>query len=227
MMIMKVLKIFTLLILTAFLSINFSCIKKECKIAGGNYEFVLPFTLSPAQKTFHTGDTITISSTFTNPVFERKTGNSYNLVDFKFYLGTVIYYMDTSIIDFADIDRFSFIKENNVNISAQYYSDGNSTLDGQYTYQNNQYTYKFKLVAKEKGNYVLFQGSEIYYRGGKQLFEGKCKNVIDGAIINMNNRGDNNIELINESKNPYYAVYITKKESKYLDVGGYCFKVIE
>jgi len=207
-----------------------SCIKRDenCdRISSGSYEFIMPFTLTPAQETYHIGDTITISSTVNNPIYERKTGNSYMLDDFKFYLRSKIYYLDTLKNDYSNFYRFELLLDSTHEMSVYTYSTNSNSILGQYTYQNNQYTYEFKLVAKEKGSYLFSQGSGIWSRGEDQYFEGKCTNTDIDAKFYMNNRADNNSYLLDEALNPNFKLYTKNLGPQYLDFGGYCFKVIE
>ncbi len=218
-----------IIILLAFLLTFSSCIKeKNCdRISGGRYEFVLPFSLSPAQETYHIGDTITISSTVNNPVYERETGKSYFLDDFKFYLVSYLYYMDTLINDYSDFNRFEVLLDSSYKQNIFTYSDGNNSILAQYNYKNNQYSYEFKLVAKEKGSYLFTTGSDISYDGKNQFFEGKCSNISNDAKSYMNGRSDNNSHLLDEALNHNFKLYTKRLDKQYLDFGGYCFKVVD
>lgn len=222
--------IFSILIIVLFLLEG--CIGKNenCDhIPSDTYEFVMHFTLTPAKETYHIGDTITISSFVNNPIYERRTGNSYILDDFKFYLDSHIGYMDTSIVDYYDFNRFEVLLDSSYNQNISTYSDGSNSLLGQYTYQNNQYSYEFKLVAKEKGSYLFLQGTGIWLRGEDQHFDGKCSHTDVGARFYMNDRSDNNSHLLGEAQNDYYSGYLSpdKIDGHYLDYGGYCFKVVD
>ncbi len=217
-----------LIIFLTFLLTISSCIKKDdpCNISGGKYEFVLPFSLSPAQETYHIGDTITISSMVTNPVYERKTGNSYYLDDFKFYMINQIWFMDT-IDNYKNYDFFKLIIDSSYYSNIFHFSNGTSDLQFQYNYISNYYTISFKIIPQKKGRFLMTLWSDIEYMAGDQEFDGKCKNIKDHAVIYLNNRQDNNINLIDEAENQNYQSVYINKESNYLDAGGYCFKVIE
>ena len=204
-----------------------SCIKKECQINGSSYEFVLPFTLSPAQEIYHIGDTITISSEVKNPVFERKTGNYYTLDDFKFYLVNDIYKMDTSASGYFSMEYFDLIIDKVSYYNLYKFSDGSNHLQLQYYYLNNKYILNYKLVLKKHGLYLFKLWSDINYRNGDQWFEGKCDNIENHAVVFMNGRSDNNINLIDDAYNADYHIFKSNRELVYLDAGGYCFKVIE
>ncbi len=217
-----------IIIFLAFLLALSSCIKEEnCnRTSGGSYEFVLPFSLSPAQETYHIGDTITISSTVNNLVYERKTGNSYYLDDFKFYIINQIWLMDT-IDNYKNYDFFKLIIDSSYYSNIFHFSNGTSDLQFQYNYISNCYTISFKIIPQKKGHFLMTLWSDIEYIAGDQEFEGKCKNTKDHAVIYLNKRQDNNIHLIDEAKNKNYINYKRNKESNYLDAGGYCFNVIE
>jgi len=217
--------VLSIIILYTVLSVS-SCVKDECNIVGGEYEFVLQFELSPADSVFHIGDTITITSKMSNPIYEKKTNTNYTLNDFKFYLVTSIYDMDTNIIDYEQFNYFDLLIDSNYWYNISYYSSGESHLQLQYEYNDNNYNIIFKLIPKKTGNFYLNQYSDINYVGGKQYFDGKCDNVDNGAIVYMNERKDNNFHVMSEAKNEYYKEWSKHKE-KYLDNGGYCFKVID
>ena len=105
-------------------------------------------------------------------------------------------------------------------------SNGESDLLSQFIFKDNEYSISYKLIPKKKGHFLLFQGSDINYRGGKQAFALQCRNTEIDAKVYMNKRGDNNFQLINEAKNSYYKDWASRKE-RYLDTGGYCFKVVD
>jgi len=203
--------------------------KEDCDFVNGYYEFILPFELSPAQETYHIGDTITISSTVSNPVFERKTGNYYTLDDFKFFLITDIYFMDTVAVDYFNADFFEVYVDTADYYRITRYSNGMSDISGQYLFKQNTYSLNFKLIPKKKGHFLLIQGSNISIFGKNQQFEGKCKHLFDDAKVYMNNRSDNNSHLLNEADNDYYKEYLVgdRLNTQYKDFGGYCFKIID
>lgn len=206
-----------------------SCVKKDpaCNISGGKYEFVLPFRLSPAQETFHIGDTITISSMMSDKIYDRITNNYYSLKDFKFYLTTTIFYMDTSKIDYYNFNMFDLVIDSIYWYNIFLFSDGNSHLQTDFLYLNNEYKIEYKIIPKVSGHFLLGQWSQLNLINENQEFAWKCKNIEDDAKVYMNGWNDNNITLIYDAENSYYEEFIKHKNEKYLDLGGYCFKVID
>ena len=205
-----------------------SCIKtdEDCNIPGGVYEFVLPFTLSPAQEIYHIGDTITISSFVNNPIFERKTGNYYTLENFKFYMKNSIWYMDT-IDNYKNYYFFELIIDSSYYSNIFQFSNGTSHLQFQYDYISNNYSITYKIIPHKKGHFLMTLWSDINYMNANQYFDGKCDKIDDHAVIYLNDRQDNNIDIIDVAKNQNYNYFKINKESNYLDAGGYCFKVID
>jgi len=205
-----------------------SCIKRDnqCNF-GGDYEFILPFNLKPVQEVFHLGDTITISSNFNNPIYDRTTNEYYNLNDFEFYMSSSFFYMDTSIIDYKNLDYFDLIIDSSFWHTVFKYNNGTSDLGFQYHFKNNSYDFKIKLIPKKTGNFFIIFTSNVWLQDPKQNFQRKCPNKTSTAYIYTNNRQDNNAHLLKESLNDYYQIFYNKKETQYLDLGGYCFKVVD
>lgn len=226
---MKVFKIIffslSILLLIAYSSCN--KLNNNCNFVG-NYEFVMPFTLSPAKEVYHIGDTITISSFVDNPIYDRKTDKEYYLKNFKFHLVSYLYYLDTNLNGYSDFNRFSLLVDSSFTLEVFNYSDGHNSILGQYNYKDNRYNFEFKLIAKEKGGYFFTQGSHINYYDADTHFEGKCNNKDNDAVFYMNDRMLNNAFLLLEAEDESYInVYNNKLDEKYLDLGGYCFKVVE
>jgi len=221
--ILKLSLLFIVIAISTLASCDKDCDRPDVSI----YEFVLPFELSPAKEVYNIGDTITISANIPNSIYERKTNQNFILENTKFYLTAYIYDMDTNIIDYSDINRFIIIFEELVDGQIFTYSDGHSSILSQFKYANNTYKYSIKIVCKSKGLFVLFQGTNIYTFGEDRLmFAKQCDNTKIDAKVYMNNRGDNNLNLANSAKNEHYKKWVERKE-KYLDYGGYCFRVVD
>ena len=135
--------------------------------------------------------------------------------------------MDTLKIGFSDFNRFYLLNPYNLDLSIFNYSDGSNSILGQFLFQDNKYFVEFKMIPKYTGHYMLQIGSDISFNGKNQSFEGKCPNVIIDAKAYTNNKGDNNIQIVNESLNESYKDYLTNTDSRFKDKGGYCFRVIE
>ncbi len=204
-----------------------ACVKEECQIAGGLYVFEIPATLVPAEDTFAIGDTITITSSFCDEVFERKTGKKYKLKNLKFYPGTYIYKIDTNNVGNDGLKFFNIILDTIYNYNLYQYSSGSIGLFGQYNYFNNIYKLEYKLIPSVKGSFLLNQGSSLLL-DKNQTFEGKCSNINIDGFVKLNEGAENNIHMLLDSPDPHYRDWIMQKpEERFHKFGGYCFYVKE
>ncbi len=200
-----------------------SCRDKECDFPAA-YEFVIPATLYPAQDTFNIGDTITVTSNFSDMVYDQKTKKKYHLVDFRFYPVTTIYKLDTSIISY-NLTDFDIVVDTAYKYNYLNLSDGNKQVVGQYRYSTTRYSLEYKIIPKRKGLFFHRFGVDV---GIDQFqdFEGKCRNKGSSATVKLNEGEDNNVDFLLESGNEDYPrLYWDKKEERFYKHGGYCFYI--
>jgi hypothetical protein len=142
--------------LLVVLAIVFSgCLRKECRDIPGGYEFEIPVTLTPAKDTFRVGDTISITSTFDDMVFERKTRQEYLLEDWNFSPITDIHKIDTSPYQ-NGMPFYDVIVSDTMDYEQFMFSDGWSSLIGTYFYDNNVYTLFYRVVPRSPGLYCIY-----------------------------------------------------------------------
>ncbi len=199
------------------------CMNKECDFDGVKYEFELLASLSPARDTFRIGDTILISSSFSDDVFEVNSQRTFNLVNFRFHPGTGMYKIDTfPAID----DGLQFF---DAYISPEYsYQRVGEELLGQYNYENGVYSLEFKLIPRKPGLYYLEQGSALFPMDEWQDFPGKCRYISSDARVTLNGGSDNNIEFLSDSPDSHYNAWIlSDPDDLFYKFGGYCFYVVE
>ena len=209
--------------------ITSSCGLFECENSvGGRYQFELPVSISPARDSFHIGDTITITSTFSKEVFERKTHKNFSLDDFYFYPFTKIVQLDTMIAYHGAIDFFDYIVCKNCEYDLSMFGDGSKTLEGQYMYDDDQYFLKLQFIPQQTGLFFLTQANSLHPLGDNQTFPGQCGSENISAVMNVNNGADNNRSLIFESEDNDIIVWATNGSGdRFADAGGYCFYVVE
>ncbi len=215
-----------LLVLTLF-----SCERDKC--LNVYYRFEVPAELTPAQDTFHIGDTITVRSIFPEEVFERRSGEYYELIDWEFYVGTALHRIDTIVPEEFDGILHSItpwttpiIDNSKYNYELFQYSDGGNSLTGFHEYIDGAYRLEFKLVVERKGTYFLEQIT--YLEDFRQDFIGRCGDSGSRMKMNMNEGADNNSYLLYTSPNEFYSNQVTSRlEGDFHDNGGYCFVVVE
>ncbi|MBK8474665.1 MAG: hypothetical protein IPL33_22180 [Sphingobacteriales bacterium] len=196
---------------------------EDCLFPGG-YVFDIPATLSPAKDTFNIGDTITISSIFSDQVYDKSTEQHYKLENFKFYPETFIYKIDT-IRTVNNLSEFDFIIDPKYNYYIFSYSTGDRSLIGQYNYANNTYSLEYQIIPKVKGLYGLNHSSSIIGLGESQDFEGRCRGIISDVDVTLNEGADNNVNFLLESPDEIQRKIWEKRDKQFHRFGGYCFYV--
>jgi hypothetical protein len=204
-----------------------ACIRKECRDIAGGYIFEVPVTLKPTDDTIRIGDTLSISSRFTNNVFEQNTQDSFLLDDFKFFPSVAIYKIDENPANEDGLANFEHLISDEFNFDYQRFSQGASGLLGEYTYNGEQYWLEFLLVADSVGLYYLEYG--ISPDLISQDFMNKCRNVsITTGSVSLNRGEDGNISLLERSPDTHYSQWILQNPSeRFYKFGGYCFYVVE
>jgi len=212
-----------------FVSILFlqSCVKSECNF-GAAYNFEIPVTTTPTEEIYSIGDTITVTSSFSDNVYERKTNREYSLIDFKFYPIMGITEISDSIANDAALSDFEVLVDTDYDFQPFYYSSGRIDYVGQYNYQNNTYNLTYKIAPKTIGLFCLFYGHELITLEEDQEFEGKCPRKSSDVVSVMNGRVNTNIHFLHESSDPHFNTWIPQKpDQRFHKHGGYCFRVVE
>jgi len=221
-----------LLLLSILISLSTltSCVKKGCDFSGP-HQFQIPVNLSPAKDTFRIGDTINISSTFSEEVFELKTQRAYTLDDFKFFPETRITkwetHPDSIIIDNTALPNFEVLIDTIYDYEHFYFSFGEVSLTGQYKHQNGFYDLKYQLIPQKEGLYWFGQSSCLFALGDDQDFSGKCRNHDVDGHVRLNEGADNNVDFIKYNPDGSTSVFWERQDEKFHVFGGYCFYVVE
>ena len=202
----------------------------NCDVPGSGYMFEIPATLSPKQRVYSVGDTISLRSVFSDNVYDRATEQDYLLENFLFYPGVNFERLDTLGIDTIELvteAHFDFLIEKRFDLNIF-----NSTFDGvvllgQYNYANNEYILEYGFVPKKPGIYLMYFNSFIGQNGEDQDFPGKCRLTdISNTRTVLNDGADNNADLLLEAVEPgWHLLYNNKLDRNFHDLGGYCFKV--
>lgn len=218
---------YLLLIILAWIFLAGTC-DKDCKDSLGRYEFVLPVTVTPAIDTFHIGDTIYVSSEFSNSVYERVSDKEYLLDSFRFYPLTRIIKIDTTkgvdalnYFEFIIPEEYEYDRLNAVD-NTQYYV-------GEYSFSLEEgYSLEYKMVLLSEGVFFLRHSSDLSSIDGLQDFPGRCKLEGSYGICEVNEHEDNNFYLLEDSPDPHFSEWVLEKpEKRFYDLGGYVFVVVE
>jgi hypothetical protein len=172
---------------------------KDC--TRGNYLFVLPHTVSPAQTVYKVGDTISVSADFSHYVLDIGRNETFLLEDFSFQLIFGLFDLNDSISS-SSVRAFStceILLEEDTNLFLD-----NIGPRGEYNYADGRYRLGFKFRPLKPGFYALVQKTlrgSTASGGYQQDFPGKCKerrgpNV--AAFVEVNNGAENNYHLLQD-----------------------------
>ena len=157
-------------------------------LAYGGHYLRIPITIAPHQLTYQVGDTITISTIFSDSIYDMGTQTTFKIENFPFKPLSLLYRFTNGNTHDAGY------RVNEVHIDSIYnhvYNYSNSYADGikAYTiYEDDHYHFEFKLVLKETGTYIFLM-TDVYQNhigsGNSNLnaeadaitFEGKCPNL--------------------------------------------------
>ncbi len=215
---------FAFLLLTG---LQFYSCKEDCTPPLGTaYKLEIPITLTPAQDTFHVGDTITIVSSFSNCMYEKDLDQFFTIENWQFFPTSKVSEISSNPAKSAMLD-FNIIIDSIYDYEYFYYANNEVDLSGEYLNQSNIYDLKYRLIPSKTGVYHFRHLVDLDFIRS-QTFIGKCKNERVEAFVNMNEDADNNIHYLSLSPDPHYNTWILiKPELRFHKFGGYCFVVVE
>lgn len=190
-----------------------------------NYIFKLPFTFSPAQDTFHIGDTIVVAANFSNEFVDIETGEAFILKDFKsFFTEINLTKIDVSpLIDANPIVTFTALT-GNINY-LPLVTDSSHEIE--YSYNEPHYQFAGKMILNAKGLFTLTLPTSSFYASENlnRIDLTDCKNEFLILQYKMNdNEDENNFHLLQGSAD--LLVRGTSSEV-YRKSGQYTFIVVD
>lgn len=196
-----------------------NCSNDYCEV---NYHFQLPLSLTPQIDTFKIGDTIWISSEFSNEILELNTGERITLNEFDFHSELTFEKISETPFENANLE-FTVIEELG---SLSFISlVGTSSFRMNYLFENERYKCKFGFVPTNEGlfEFILFS---LLPEGASEgiISSPDCKVNIEQVSHLLNDGENNNYEFIQMAADS--LIRTTSKED--FDMyGSYCFYVVE
>ncbi len=191
------------------------------------YYFTLPVSFVPTDSIIHIGDTVTITSKFSNKLWNDKHTElfTFDSIDFKVHCQFIK--VDTIIHLF---DRFDFLNDFEVFSDSIYnLRKGKTIVVFDYHYDGNEYFLQFKFMPKHKGIYIF----EFFSQRNAPSFDWDDAYILDedgDCETNrwrpqlITNNGQSYSELLKYSPNEYYkersGFYFSPERD-----GAHCFKV--
>lgn len=161
-------------------------------------------------------------------VYELSTERKYEMKDIQWSPGLGIFRIDddSSAVISLVTPYFDFIENEAYKIATNSYSDGSTTIEGEYNLAIDTFSLSITIVPKEVGIFFLGYGSGLV--NSRQDFPGRCRSNGFSTVTRLNGEADNNIHLLKESPNPHYNEwFLGRPQERFHDRGGFCFRVIE
>lgn len=180
--------------------------EKNCpyELVYDGHFFQIPISISPHQSSYKVGDTINISTVFSDSIYDLGTQNTFKIENFPFKPYSFLYRINSSETHDSgyQINELNIDKSYNPSFS---YSDSYSDGFRAYTqYENNQYKFESELILEEPGVYILvftdlYQSYEA--SGNEDLnaeadavtFEGRCP-TLPYYLCSMIASGDDHLK---------------------------------
>jgi len=211
--------------------------KKSCPYDlkySGHY-LKVPITITPHKINYNIGDTIKISTIFSDSIYDLGTEKTFKIKQFPFKPLSLLYRFYNGMKWDAGYRVNELLIDSSYNHIYNYSSNYADGFRAKTTYENGIYKFELKLVLKEKGRYILaftdmYQehdgggNSELNTEANAITFEGKCPQL-KYYICSMI-EGDNYLlhfedELVYLDNNVYRKHLGSNKNAiKFLNSGG-------
>ncbi|QQS29519.1 MAG: hypothetical protein IPM47_00800 [Sphingobacteriales bacterium] len=205
---------FVLLFSSCRLFFDMDCINGD----KNNYEFYLPFTLYPAQDTFHINDTIWLHADFSDELLDSNSLNYYKVENQTFRSSLFFERIDTSPRLDANPD---FLLLNDTGYISFVQFPTASSFDIAYLYVNSRYKLHAGFVPGKTGLYAFNLGAVTYQEVD---FQKRCPGELMNVLFNLNSGAENNYPFMALSPDTLINSY---PYNKFTYNGYYCFYVVE
>jgi len=201
-MFLKNIKRLLLFIVLVIGSSSFQC-SEPINEALQEVQLIFPVSISPPQSSINLTDSLQIEATLPDTLQDYISKRYFRLVDFDFktriMVRKLISNQRLNMEQPAAIDRFEFN-----NIVGGAYNFLSSTVNVELKYIDNQYRFKFKMIPKEKGVYmILFLYFHNENRVVKKLIKdpntGQLKDATMSFMVYNINNGNINLDLYKDN----------------------------
>lgn len=217
---MKTKLLYTLFIFILLIS---SCIKDKEMVCPT--EFLLYNSkVIPYDSIYNLGDTLTLIDNFDYMVYEKTTGEYFNLKDYPFEAGLSITKVDTICSNLFSnlLDFINVIPNNKYTYSIQNFSDERSILFSTVNLDADTFRNEIKIILMSKGIYSLKYGCGSI--DNRYDFVGKCRSKTYNILGYLNYGMSNNPYLLKQSPDEYFNTWFFN-QIKQKGHGPFIFKV--
>jgi len=211
-----------ILVVLALIVLSCSCKKifGECDSGEGYayYKFYLPFTLYPAQDTFHINDTIHLHADFSDMMLDSNSLKYYHVENEPLRCALSLDHLDTVGIISA-FPHFTLIVDTGDTHPGGGPGQGLRLM--KYLYADNRYKFHVRLIPHKQGVYVFQLSSH-----SDQLvdFQNMCQSEAMDIFFTLNNGAEANYHLLLQSPD---TIMSSISKEMFEMAGGYAFYVVE
>jgi hypothetical protein len=215
---------FPLILLVSLLATAICCTGCDPACEGISQQLEFPVGVFPRSDTLHLGDTLTILSSFSNEVYDRKQGITHTIEGARFFPIIFLNNIDSANVTGGMLIDSNLIVENNYEYTISTSHDGETAMWTEYFYDGINYLLKINVVLKRRG-LCFFRIGAYYGEDGLPCphFTGSCG--CPTWYFKLEDEANNNIEFIQKAPDPYLKKF--KSPEYYNRVGGYCFYVTD
>ena len=197
-MFLKNIKRLLLFIVLVIGSSSFQC-SEPINEALQEVQLIFPVSISPPQSSINLTDSLQIEATLPDTLQDYISKRYFRLVDFDFKTRIMVRKLTSNQISFIEsppaIDRFGFY-----NLVGGAYNFLSSTVNVELKYIDNQYLFKFKMIPKDKGVYMV---SFLYFPNENRVVKnlindpntGQLKDATMSFMVYNINNGNINFDL--------------------------------
>ena len=201
---------------------------KNCKEATLPYEFVIPVNVSPMADTLHVGDTLFISSVFSEYVYDRNNDRSFLIENIEFDPRCAFNRVDIEPPVGAISEQSLIYDKDKYEVFLTNHSDGTTSIVSEHIKVEDRYELDFLLILEQPGLYLFMIQRLPHYKGRDDDFPGRCNKWAPDFNYVLDNAEESNYDFLKDAEAEFVQVLLEPKwEKNFYDGAGYCFYVVE
>ena len=195
--------VYVLLLFILIVGSGSSC-KKEVPREPLWFDFLIPITVAPLKDTISVGEELTISTLFSDSVYDMKSAKRYYLPNFNWR--PVIFIKKLVAPEKAlSAQLYAGSKFEYINVVGSFIIVADVAATMKYVYENNQYKLTVKIKPKEKGVFSVSFGNDFNPNSVKLSQEfapsmsGITYDPVIGDMRNQINNGQTNYHILKQN----------------------------
>ena len=191
-------------LLLFFILVGSSCRKKEVKREEVRFDFLIPITVLPIKDTVSVGEEITISTIFSDSVYDMNSAKRYYLPNFN-WLPMIFITKMVAPQKYYSAQPSAGTMFDYINVDGGFTAVGNVGANMKYVYENNKYKLVVKIKPKATGVFSVLFNNDISAGQIKlpQEFAPSSSSVtripVIGNMRNLVNNGQTNYHILRQN----------------------------